>query len=261
MRHWFFNLLYVLLIFIASSLVSSLIDQGYSTKYSEGNVVGVFFLILGSLLYKPVFRLYQQIKFSESNKLILKPDSDLVLYLRSFSLDGKMKSTEPILDIANIIFFPSILIRDLSNQEQRILQPFTKLGVPVALSAPENPVIPGAKRLYVDDSEWKEEFSRLVQRAKLIVIQQGTSKELLFEIQEIVRHGLLNKTVLVSDDRYNEPKVSAATFNVFVDATKDILPHILAKSSYGAPNYIVFSNDCPTYMLDHKEVTEHFMSS
>jgi hypothetical protein len=100
-----------------------------------------------------------------------KPD---VLYLRSFQTD------------------PSTIYQQVtsgwSTEEEdlgRVLRPF---GDMVAIGQPgEQLPVPGATRMYVNQSEWRQVVLARMQSAPLVVIRAGSSPGLLWEMGQAIR--------------------------------------------------------------------------
>ena len=99
-----------------------------------------------------------------------KPD---VLYLRSFRTDPSSKF--------------KVLQSGLSTEEEQLADVLRPFGDLIAIGQPGEPLpIPGATRMYVSDSEWKNLVLDRMRSAPLVVIRAGTSAGLLWEFGQAV---------------------------------------------------------------------------
>jgi len=134
--------------------------------------LGVFVMIAGIVVH---FRGRQhaakaRAEGPESPLSDSKPD---VLYLRSFRADPSSKL--------------KVLQSGLSTEEEQLADVLRPFGDLIAIGQPGEPLpIPGAARMYVSDSEWKNLVLDRMRSAPLVVIRAGTSAGLLWELGQAV---------------------------------------------------------------------------
>jgi len=123
---------------------------------------------------------------------VLRRDPRLpVLYLRSFLDDSSTaKPTSRFLGMGNIV--------TPATQEEQVVAVLQGAGPVVAVGQPGE-ALPelGAARLYLQDHEWKDEVSSLMQHSCLTAIRAGTSEGLLWEIQTAVKQNRPQQLVLL----------------------------------------------------------------
>lgn len=97
-----------------------------------------------------------------------------ILYLRSFSEEYKENTKR----------------RSLKTGEEDLAFALKYFGPLIALGNPADDISPlGAIRIYLKDNGWQENVRRLMAISQLIVIEAGTSKGLLWEMEVILREG------------------------------------------------------------------------
>lgn len=127
--------------------------------------------------------------------LVRKDVRSIVLYLRSFHDDT------------------GIMLRARANNGRILLEKIVKIsfeevvtdhmwgyGPVLAIGNPQTknkPAPLGAARDYMTDSSWREKVTELMQRASMIVAIAGGTQGLAWEIDTIVRLGLVSKFVLL----------------------------------------------------------------
>jgi hypothetical protein len=91
-----------------------------------------------------------------------------VLYLRSFEFDGKISSTKTL---------------DAKSEEEQLVKVLSKIGPVVAIGKPgDNLPELGAKRYYMEDSNWKQKIGEYIKDAKLVIISVAFSEGLWWEL-------------------------------------------------------------------------------
>lgn len=102
-------------------------------------------------------------------------DYNYILYLRSF-VDDKSMSKINLNEPASI---------EIDSQEEQLVEVLSEIGEVVALGKPgEEFPLPGAKRLYFGDNEWREQVTKLIKKAKLIIVRVDKTKNLWWEIEQ-----------------------------------------------------------------------------
>jgi hypothetical protein len=105
----------------------------------------------------------------------------IVLYLRSHTMDRPMANLGRIFDIGYDRFY---------NEEEQLIEVLGEIGPVVALEIPGDYLPPlGARRIYPEKNNWKEEVKELMRNARLVVILFGTTEGVAWEI-EYAQHTL-----------------------------------------------------------------------
>lgn len=113
------------------------------------------------------------------NKRIATDSNPHVLYLRVFRSDPST---------ATYVFRSSLgLGSELATEEEQLKDVMRPIGELLAIGRPgERLPEPGAARIYVPDEVWKEEVSRQMQAARLVVIRANVGVNLLWELKQAV---------------------------------------------------------------------------
>lgn len=140
------------------------------------------------------------ISYLTSDELI-SMDKPFALYLRGFnndSYDNTYKAKE-----FNEQLFSAIVRKNLKITMYAI-------GMTKELDSPM-----GAERVYVDDECWKEEVSKLIQKATRIYVLVNNRESCIWEMKQVVPY--LEKTVFIVNDKkhYNDVKEALAQYIVF----------------------------------------------
>jgi hypothetical protein len=120
-------------------------------------------------------------------ELLLKQDTRApVVYLRSFAVDG---SEITMSDSPASSFSMFGLRLEVPTAEEDLARVFYGIGPFVAIGNPSE-ALPelGASRIYVGNSDWHMIVTDLVRRAKIVILRIGTSKGLLWEIENVVNN-------------------------------------------------------------------------
>jgi hypothetical protein len=133
-----------------------------------------------------------------------------IIYLRAFGAD---KTQGQMLDTSGAF---------LGTLEERIMRALGKYGPVVALGQPGEELPPlGAARLYVSDNHyWREEVTRLLAVARLVVVRPATSEAVLWEVCEAAN------TVNTARLAFYVYGLAGEEWQAFVEAVadKDCLP-------------------------------------
>lgn len=118
------------------------------------------------------------------------------LLLRNFT-DDLVTLTARRLDRANIV--DAIMLRRKESFEEIEAAFLAKYGHPYAVGRPGERLPPalGATRLYFSDSEWQGRVLSLAADARLVAVTVGRSPWLIWEMQYLLKQGLLPKTVFL----------------------------------------------------------------
>lgn len=149
-----------------------------------------------------------------------KPSGDHspTLLLRSFGDDGLTLRARR-LDRAGLL--DHIMMRRKEPFEEIQAFALSKFGPPMTVGEPGQRLPPalGAQRLTFTDETWQSGVDRLAQEATLIAVTLGRSAGLRWEIQHIVRWGLLHKTIFMvppggASDREARLRLFADTYSL-----------------------------------------------
>lgn len=128
----------------------------------------------------------------------LPPGERTVLFLRAFNADATF--FRPV--AARFYWLRSVFTgqpttaADLQTEEQQIATAVASFGRMVALGNPSETLPPlGAQRAYADDHTWQAEVLGALDRAELVVLAIGATRNLSWEVQQVV--GRNNPTRLV----------------------------------------------------------------
>jgi hypothetical protein len=117
-----------------------------------------------------------------------------VLFLRCFA-DDQVSLEEARMPWLTRFFDPGVVAGTL---EEILLWEFSYLGPAVAVGRPDEELPPlGAARRYCAGTEWHDVVSTLMDESSLIIVGMGRSRGLAWEIDQIFRKDLLEKTVFV----------------------------------------------------------------
>lgn len=154
-------------------------------------------------------------------------DEKYIIFLRDFKID-KIKARPKNVKLN---FFDSVLG---INVEQYLEKYLPKHIVFIALGSP-NDYIPtlGAKKIYLPDKEWKDYAANYIQNATLIVILEGISEGLQWELSYIRENILPNQVKIIS-----LPKEFKKYSLLTGKQKKQVFKRFLAKYNYVVENEI-----------------------
>ena len=150
----------------------------------EDAAFGLFPFFLSALLCVVFSRLRHKsemlVKSTISASSVKGP---FVLYLRSFADDATTGKS-------------AALLTDDRSEEESLVSVLTTIGPVYAIGDPKDTYTPlGAKRIYVDDSQWKETVKSMAKRAEAVVLRLGNTNGFWWEVKmsldEIPRPKLL----------------------------------------------------------------------
>jgi len=164
--------------------------------------LAVMWIIIANLLAIQIaIKAFQR----DNRKRLPKPDEAFendtrppVLFLRSFSKDSvvafrelKMESLLPWSQ--NFHDRPISFEESLSGEVNRHIGPFIGLGNP-------NDILPtfGAAKSYSSENSWKSIVAGYCQKAQLILIQEGTTEGLFWELQHIRQYVSPSKVFIIT---------------------------------------------------------------
>lgn len=117
--------------------------------------------------------------------LVLKQDTRApIVYLRSFLFDGCLSQDDSREYAASFgISLP------YASEEEKITKCFFEIGPVIAIGNPKE-ALPelGAIRLYVSHDDWKTVVTDLIQRARFVILRIGTTKGLVWEIDNVIKN-------------------------------------------------------------------------
>ena len=91
--------------------------------------------------------------------------------------------------------------------DELLLEEGTSLGPVVALGNPTDAIPPyGAARAYLQNSDWQKMIADLMEQAIVIVICVDDTESLWWEIEFVVEHQYLNKTLFLLHPKYDSDK-------------------------------------------------------
>lgn len=156
-----------------------------------------------------------------------KNNDTLILYLRDFVVDG-IRSAQ-----VKVGYFTSSFLD--TNFETELSLIVSKVGRFIAVGVPSPSGDVGADRYIVENEEWKDRVTDLMEKSSMILIRPSLSVGLIWELEQLIKKGYLNKTVICyhkrQDGRYN--------YKLFRDVTKHF---IKLPSSFLASKYMWFDD-------------------
>lgn len=155
----------------------------------EVDVALPLFLILAVVLYRKAKRLQNTAKRLAQpsvEELLEKDRRPHVLYLRSFGIDAVLRHT-----LGG--FFQR------GTEEEQLIAALKKIGPVVAIGKPGDhlPEL-GAARVYLDDSVWQPEVTRLMDTAALVVLVLGPSGGLWWELKTVLARITPTRLIILS---------------------------------------------------------------
>lgn len=158
-----------------------------------------------------------------------------VLYLRSFQDDQTP-------------------ITATDTHENNLASVLEEIGPVVAIGRPGDRLSPsGAERMYVKDEDWRQEIAALMSRARVVVIQAGTTDGLLWEINAATRN-LNPEQILISLRTKDRPiklfgrSTYQHQYDKFRSLTSQVFRHSLPESVDGA-TFLGFDGDWTPRLL------------
>lgn len=185
----------------------------YKSSYIPGGLSLLLYMPTAMLVYSG-YQLCQKIQKKEK----YSADSPNILYLRAFDDDQRI-TLQPTSGLAVVVglidlmpfnsirsgldgarfrslktfaylFNPIRVIRLFFNKgadtcEEVISSYFSKLGNVIAVGQPgQRLVTPGAKRIYLEDSEWQSKILEYLEQAWIVIIQPGAGAGVRWEIEK-----------------------------------------------------------------------------
>jgi hypothetical protein len=110
---------------------------------------------------------------------IIADDHPGVLYLRAFATDGTASPSD-----AGLAMLSPAIVGGLLTAEEQLREVMEPFGEMVAVGKPDESLpTPGAARLYVPDTEWKDVVARRMSAARIVVIRADRSAGVLWELE------------------------------------------------------------------------------
>ena len=152
--------------------------------------------------------------FAKENFPVLHQTSEdegapLVLYLRSFNVDGDHLESGNFGDPGIKFIYKELLIAETLIRYARIIT----VGKPGELNRET-----GFDRRYFSNEDWKENVSRMIKESSLIIFRPDSSDAVLWEYQRIVDFDFKGKTIIWRDMGFaNDVALQKVRYKVFCD--------------------------------------------
>ena len=210
--------------------------------------LGVLSGLLGSyLVYREVivifFRARRSAKRFRLNNFsqLAKNKKNPILYLRSFNDDKSEEFSR----------------QTLKTYEEDFAFALNSIGPVIAVGKQFDDISPlGATRIYLKTEEWQENVKRLMQISQLVVLNAGTSKSLLWEIETALKEVNPHK-ILISflswqefDDEFRQVEYQQFKKSIEQIANEaEISPKIIFPDSVENAKFMVFDNEWKPKLL------------
>jgi Domain of unknown function (DUF4234) len=169
----------------------------------EEGVIGLMLVMLGAIVaafgnVAPVLsRLSRRLRVAAASREREHGRRPSVLYLRTFDDDHRLlaaggpqaRGATEFLSFRARVPYEEVVVRELD-----------RYGAVQAVAEPGRPrLVPalGAARMRLSDEEWQAGVAARLHEAALILIAVGTTKGLVWELEETTRQGLLDRVVLI----------------------------------------------------------------
>jgi hypothetical protein len=145
--------------------------------------------VTGSAAYS-CLGLAEQARLANASAVLEYDERPPVLFLRAFA-EARIRARYGVFSPARFVpWHPQFFIswRGISFDEELGEPINATLGPFVALGDPED-YLPtrGARKAYQGDHDWKAVFTAFVQRARVVLVMEGVSVGLLWELRQVVR--------------------------------------------------------------------------
>ena len=191
-NHWAVSLLLCGLITITLMIIRKL-EMKISKRHRSDNAV----------------RILDEIKSSKNSP------SPFCLYIRSFfttnALMAQYEKREVYGNVSEISMM-GIKPSEPLDVEFVLSEAVSFIGPLIALGEPEE--LLGAGRIKTTEEEWKEDIILMMEYAELIVVIPTERKGILWEIEQIIKHGYLDKTVWIMPQKQKYKSIVTLTSNV-----------------------------------------------
>ncbi len=176
----------------------------------------------------------------------ISQDEKFVLYLRGFSSDNYNGVSTLLFDSRFDCFSEFHFIRILNKYF-----PVYAVGMTKELSSPY-----GAKRIYLDDNDWEEGVSKLIDLAEMVIVLVNDSDSCIKEIELCYN---LNKTILIVDDENKLTRIERC-----FDSKKHLYPFLASinsqtllydYNSYNSYSALAYENSDKSY----RKIIKHLM--
>jgi hypothetical protein len=218
-RHFFKSLVFLLL------AVWIVVAFWYS---SEDMMKITMLAIMGFSV--PFFSFFRRLTAPIYSEKVIDKLENFGLYLRSFKDDEKFGgggNEANIIKIFNKIF------------------PVYAVGKPVELISPE-----GAKRIYIEENNWRKQVARLSSKAKFILLKISNTENFLWECKYCIETVGLDKLIFFGVD--NEK--SKVIYNSFVSFLKTTFSIKIPDCEFvGCENFFIYFKGNKAIRMDYKE--------
>ena len=153
----------------------------------------------------------EKVKLNESLILQHKDSNVLILYLRDFVVDG-VKSAE-----IKVGYFTSSFTD--TNFETELSLSVSRVGRFIAVGIKSYSGDVGAQRYVVEDEDWKDRVTDLMEKTSLILIRPSLSVGLIWELEQLVKNKYLQKTVIC----FNKRQDGSHNYKLFREVIKPFL--------------------------------------
>jgi hypothetical protein len=182
-------------------------------EFNPGGIIyGVVLVILSGLCAAMADSNTKVVKDADAKERVEKvmkgEDAYFYLYLRPFSITRRIPMKNPRLGQVQDSFRPD----RVQDFERVLATALEKSGTPlIALGKPGEAV--GAGRYQTSDENWQSVFDRLASVATAILMVPSTHTGTLVEIEWLVEHGMIGKTVF-----FQPPRKDAENWDSIVEA-------------------------------------------
>lgn len=174
---------------------SNVRDNG-DVAFALGQSIGAVCMALGALVWGiHIYRRARKEAMLPGGELVKKDNRPIVLYLRSFHDDSKIKLRARATD-GRILLERLVKI----SFEELVTDHLWGFGPVLAIGNPgtRGQTAPlGAARDYVTDAAWQETATHLMRQASMIVAIAAATQGLAWEVATVVEQGFLAKLVLL----------------------------------------------------------------
>lgn len=123
-------------------------------------------------------------------------EQSFAIFLRPFYTMDKIRATQPVMiPIQAGASMTFITVEENHLLEDAVVKAFRRTMPIVALGKPGETF--GVGRILVDEDSWQKAATELMSRAALIIFQPSSRPGSLWEMNEIILHRYLNKTVFI----------------------------------------------------------------
>jgi hypothetical protein len=164
---------------------SSVVDRDRWIFAAICLIITVIGFMLGSHGWKR-YRLGKKLTAISAEEVLEKDKRAPIVYIRSFRDDDKLLTQKDKMNLAaSRLSFP---VFATTSKEETMATILTELGPVIAIGNPREQLPElGAARIYFTDDEWQVKILELMQKAKLVILLGGPTKNLWWEIEQALQ--------------------------------------------------------------------------